>query len=161
MPRRSATVPTLEAFLDLSQSEDMVIVVRSHAALEVVINNALASVVPETRSDLSRLPFMTRVDIAIAFGKVPDWMRESFVQANQLRNRFAHRLDEKVTKQDATRLLGTFTPDVWDGLMFRSYRAALKDTPARQVAFAYATMFIYCSMTAGVGGDVLGIEPKR
>jgi hypothetical protein len=147
----SPTVPDLGAFLAFAKGDDLGMVLRSHLALEAVLNRAIEDATADIDGpvELDRLPFMSKVDVAIILRKVPPYLRPAFVQANRLRNHFAHHLDAHVSNEDANQLLGAFPPDAFDGFMFRAYQAARTSDVRDRSAFALAALFLHSAIYAG------------
>ena len=142
--------PDLDSFLSYESGDDLGMVLRSHLALEVVLNRIFDEATPAASHDLDRLSFMLKVDVSIALRKVDAYSRPSFAIVNRIRNRFAHDLDAKITDAEADELVNSFPPDLWDaGIFRRSYFAALKGDAHAKVAFGCAVLYVLLIIAAG------------
>ncbi len=92
----AASIPDLDAFLRFSRDDDLGMVLRSHLAVEAVLNATLKSAAPEL-NELDRLRFLQKVDVCIALGRFGMHLRRPFEIANKIRNRFAHSLSAQLT----------------------------------------------------------------
>lgn len=157
---RRANVPDIATFVGFVDGDDLSMVLRSHLALETVLNGVLGRVGPNG-NELDRIPFMAKVDVAIALGSLDPSLRAGFQKGNGIRNRFAHDLGVTLAETDATDFIGSFDVSVWDGFMFRSYQAALGEPPHGRVAFAFATLFVYASIQGQLLPDLLDAAARR
>jgi hypothetical protein len=78
----------------VEEGDDLIAVIRGHLWIDFLLNAALEAALdhPE-EAVLDRLPFPTRVDLAVALGVLARELGETCVAANRVRNRFAHDLD--------------------------------------------------------------------
>jgi hypothetical protein len=88
------------------------LVVRSHLYIEAVLTQLIEERLEEPYAlDLERLNFNTKLNLAVALGAVQKSEKPALVLLNRLRNRFAHKLNAQITKQDARQFLNSFASE--------------------------------------------------
>jgi hypothetical protein len=89
----------------LKQTDDLVAVIRGHLWIEFLLNTALEDAMSQpSEMSLDRMSFPTRVDLAVALGILSRSEGNAYVQANWLRNRFAHDPDFLLDEQSVERV---------------------------------------------------------
>jgi hypothetical protein len=153
----AASIPDLDAFLRFAEDDDLGMVLRSHLAVEAVLNAALKSASPGGLNELDRLRFMQKVDVCIALGRVSIHLRRPFEVANKIRNRFAHSLAAELTNAQGEEFLDAFEPSVWDaGFVRRAYFAARRETSgSSKVGMAFAALYMFAAIDSGLTRDLL------
>jgi len=95
----SFDVPTFAQHLNAQ--DPVAVVVRAHLYVESALIRLIeAALVRREALDVTRLPFLTKVNLAVALGKIEPKDRDAYAALNRLRNRFAHDLRTQLADQD-------------------------------------------------------------
>jgi hypothetical protein len=101
--------PTLMSHLNAD--DPLALVTRGHLYVEAALIKQIEAVIVDKKAfDSARLPFLTKVKLAVALGKVDRADVGGFKAMNELRNGFAHNVETKLTKQDEENLYNTLSP---------------------------------------------------
>jgi hypothetical protein len=111
--RRLRAVDTEEFNRALEAGDDLTMIVMGHVHLEALLNVSLARVVPEGLDLVESLPFNSRVDLAIAFGRLGMDVRDAWRMVYALRNRFAHDFRATLSDDDAKALRAAIPRTLW------------------------------------------------
>jgi len=86
----------------LSAQDPVALVMRAHLYAEAALIRLIEStfVRKEAFDTVTRLQFLSKVDLAIALGKVDPRGRGGYAALNKLRNRFAHDLNTQLVEKD-------------------------------------------------------------
>ena len=144
--RQPPEPPDILGFLRFVEGDDLSMVVRCHLALEATLNTIMDMSVPGAPSDLDRLPFMAKFHFCAGLGKMLAASPEAWSFANRLRNRFAHRLDAKITDQDVSEFTSVL-PWHWQEA-FKIMERSLPEPPRYRVAICYAFLFLEALVAA-------------
>ncbi|MFZ3266158.1 MAG: hypothetical protein WA172_19280 [Terriglobales bacterium] len=101
--------PTLMAHLNAD--DPLALLLRGHLYVEAALIKQIEAVIVDRKAfDGARLPFHTKVKFGVALGKVSAADVGGFVALNDLRNKFAHNVATKLTKQDEENLYNALSP---------------------------------------------------
>jgi hypothetical protein len=99
-------------FIVLDGEDDLGVVIRAHIHLEHELKEYIAAVVPKSKNiKFSDFDYNGLVALAFAVGLKEEW-KTAFLSIGTLRNRFAHRLDMKLTKQEANNFYNSLSKDL-------------------------------------------------
>jgi hypothetical protein len=85
------------------------LVVRGHLFIESRLIRLIESKLTEPgQIDLTRINFLTKIELAVATGALPTNLQQCLVVLNQLRNKLAHDVHAKISSSDADRLFNSF-----------------------------------------------------
>jgi len=98
-------------FLDnLNMNDPLQVVVRGHLFLENELINLLESTFPQSNClDPADLRFPVKVKLVGALGLLPKESLSVYLKFNSLRNKFAHRLDMKITLEEIEKLINSLS----------------------------------------------------
>ncbi len=101
-----------EFFPAVNDRDAMKKTIRVHMLIERALVRHIRKALPHPKAiDLKPLPFLVKVDLAIALGQLRADLRGSLSGANSIRNKYAH--------EPATRLTAKMTTDLWNALPLR------------------------------------------
>jgi hypothetical protein len=105
--------PSTREFLPAVNDKDaMKKTIRVHMLIERALIRHIRKALPHPEAiDLKPLPFLVKVDLAIALGQLRADLRGSLAGANSIRNKYAH--------EPATRLTAKMTTDLWNAVPSR------------------------------------------
>ena len=107
-------------------------VLRAHLLVEAHLNALLDEFIGPELTELQRLSFGQKVDLAIAFGWLGLSDRPALLTINRLRNRFAHDLKAKISSAAANSLKGQLSETMTTPVQ-KLYR--LQDLPAERFSW--------------------------
>ncbi|MDP3000818.1 MAG: hypothetical protein Q8N47_25265 [Bryobacterales bacterium] len=99
-------------FPAVNDNDAMKKTIRIHTLIERALIRHIRKALPHPEAiDLKPLPFLAKVDLAIALGQLRADVRGSLSAVNTVRNKYAH--------EPATRLTAKMTTDLWNTLPVR------------------------------------------
>jgi len=103
-PRQGSTLdaPDRDSLIEVfNQDDPLHVIIRGHLRVESLLIRLIEEdlKVPEAL-DVTSLNFPTKVDLAIALKLIPPHWDRILRRLNQIRNRFAHKIESDVTQQD-------------------------------------------------------------
>jgi hypothetical protein len=89
----------------LNTTDPLALVIRAHLYVEAILIRHIETVVVNREQfDSARLPFRTKIELAVAIGRVDPADVGALNVLNSLRNKFAHKLDTLLQEQDESKL---------------------------------------------------------
>jgi len=125
-----------QRFIDDLKGEDMLgIVVRGHIHVESQLERLLETLVPYPQylKELN-LDYAGKVDVAVAMGLRPEYV-PPLKTLGSIRNRFAHRLDTDLSKNDTENLYKVLHPDDKNIVQHTYDRIKTRLAPNKDVKF--------------------------
>ena len=144
MTRQRVRIPTSKDFLAVANAgDDLAVVVRGHVVCEaLLLHIILAKCRPGLTFDTLNLN--EKVDVAIALDALSYEDRAPLQHLSALRNRFAHDMDSRLSREDAARLRSSFPPQLrglHDSFLERSPQRPL--TPRTEMSSCLVVMQVW------------------
>ena len=94
----------------LNANDPLALVIRAHLYVEAALTRKIESaLVNQSGFDSAKLPYPTKVKLAVGLGKIDARDVGGLIGLNGLRNRFAHDLDTQLNEQDERDLYNGFS----------------------------------------------------
>jgi hypothetical protein len=112
MPKQTKP-PSRKLFLRVMNSRNtLTVVVKGHQCIESLLNLAISEVLAQPHAiEVKRLPFVLKVDLAVALGVIPSEHRGSYIVLNSTRNRFAHNPTARLSATDVRNMLNSLAAE--------------------------------------------------
>jgi len=134
--------PTL--MTHLNAEDPLALVLRGHLYVEAVLIKQIEAVIVDKKAfTCARLPFPTKIKIAVALGRIDRDDARGFNALNDLRNDFAHNVETKLTKQDEENLYNALSP---------GQRKMIKGPRTAETAFLRRLRFDIIGLIASAAG---------
>ena len=147
-------------FWDLWEESQLYIFIVGHIAIESVIIQLIEIKLSKPEKlDVSRLNFPRKVELGIALGVVDDKLSDLLKKINSKRNKYAHRIEYKMSFDEAYDLIILASQsgiEFTDGLdMDKNFAESVQNTNGLLIELLSNTFFILALKLEELGGDFL------
>lgn len=138
---------------DTAGESDLMVVLRGHIYIEHELEKMLElaleepSVIFKNNND-TRIGFETKLKWAVAIGVLSKDVKAAYSKLNDLRNKYAHRLDAKLTNEDFNGIQGGFNKHLNDLYSHseKSYNSS-QNTPTWRIRKIVTILWLYAKLS--------------
>jgi len=157
-------------FEDTEGENDFVVVLRAHLYIEHEIGKLLRLGLVEPKLVFNdRFMFANKLTWAVAIGMLPKDAMSPYVALNKIRNKYAHKLDAKLTEKDFNDMISGFNDDIRELYKEIDLRVGIsKGSLEWRIRAAIITLWMHLKLLVGeyelnksVGYDIRLIEAEK